>query len=250
TGTCEDVRRAGSAPCRSVSSWGRTASAPLFSELSSEPPWWVSNPPVTGEARGNRGCLHKGFHRGGDSVVDDLAGSGPRRELGLEDRLGGPPDRARVCVEVAQVLPSFQGVLLQLANPLTDDRVRRRISGSDDLMRGEQLVVDRGTLQPGGSMGPFDEVDQILLARIDPGVPDDPQESDDPPERCEELILSGDPPDAAPALEARREGILVRSGELARSNLLQHRQELELPLERDSLGDADERRADEAQEAR
>src|SRR2546427_6016080 len=99
-------------------------------------------------------------------------------------------------------------------------------------------------------MGPLDEVDQILLARIDPGVPDDPQESDDSPERREELVFSCDPADAAPALEGRREGILVRAGELACRDFLQHGQELELPLEGDSLRDAHECRADEAQEIR
>ena len=97
-------------------------------------------------------------------------------------------------------------------------------------------------------MGPFDEANQILLARIDSSVPDDPQESDDPPERCEELVLPRDPPDAAPALQGRREGILVRSGELARRDFLQHGQELQLPLKGDPLGDADECRANEAQE--
>src|SRR2546427_11554695 len=99
-------------------------------------------------------------------------------------------------------------------------------------------------------MGPLDEVDEILLARIDPGVPDDSQESDDPPESREEFVFSRDPADPAPALQGRRKVILVCAGELACRDLLQHGQELELPLEGDSLRDAYERRADEAQEIR
>src|SRR3989442_6106014 len=200
-----------------------------------------------GEARRNRGCLHKGFRRSGIRLAIVSAGADPCFELGLEDRLGRPPDRARVRVEIAKALPTFQGVLLDLTNPLADDRVRRRVARPDDLVGGEELVVDRRPLQSRGAMGPFDEVDQILLARIDPGVPDDPQEPNDPPERREELVFSRDPPDAAPALEGRRKGVLVCSGELARGDLLQYGQELELPLEGDSLRDGDECRADEAQ---
>src|SRR3989442_13643695 len=99
-------------------------------------------------------------------------------------------------------------------------------------------------------MGPLDEVDEILLARIDPGAPDDAQESDEPPESREEFVFSRAPADAAPALQGRRKGILVCAGELTCRDLLQHGQELELPLEGDSLRDAYERRADEAQEIR
>ena len=140
----------------------------------------------------------------------------------------------------------FQRVLLQLSDPFADDRVRRGVARSDNLMRREQLVVDRRSLQPRRAVRPFDEVDQVLLPRIDAGVPDDPQEPDDPPERREELVFARDPPDASPALEGRRKGILVRSGELTGRNLLEDREELEFPLERDPFGDADKRRGDEA----
>src|SRR3989442_6662900 len=85
---------------------------------------------------------------------------------------------------------------------------------------------------------------------MDQSIPYDTQEPDDPPERREELVFSRDPADAAPALERRRERVLVRAGELARSNLLQHRQELELPLEGDSLRHALEHRADKTQHVR
>src|SRR5438128_2040509 len=114
-------------------------------------------------------------------------------------------------------------------------------------MRREELVVDRRPLQARRAVRPFDEVDQVLLPRIDAGVPDDPQEPDDSPERREELVFARNPPDAPPALEGGRKDILVRSGELARRDLLEDREELEFPLERDPFGDADERRGDEAQ---
>src|SRR3989449_4386151 len=204
----------------------------------------------SGEARRNRGCLHKGFRRSGIRLAIVSVGPDPCVELGLEDRLRRPPDRARVRVEVAKALPAFQSVLLKLTDPLSDDRVRRRVARPDDLVGGKELVVDGRALQSRRAMGPFDEVDQILLARIDPSIADDPQEPDDPPERREELVFACDPTDAAPALEGRRKGVLVRTGELARGDLLQHGQELELPLEGDSLRDALECRADEAQEVR
>src|SRR3989442_6903073 len=211
----------------------------------------VSEPHALGEARGNRGCFHK------DSVETavvrrwrDSAGPDPRFEFRLEDGLRRPPDRARVGVEVPEALAVFQRVLLQLPDALADDRVRRRIARSDDLVGREQLVVDRRPLQPRRAVSPLDEVDDVLLPRIDAGVPDDPQEPDDPPERREELVLARDPTDASPALEGGRKGILVRSGELAGRNLLEDREEFEFPLERDPLGDADERRGDEAQEVR
>src|SRR3989442_14064851 len=98
-------------------------------------------------------------------------------------------------------------------------------------------------------MGPLDEVDEILLARIDPGVPDDSQDSDDPPESREEFVFSRDPADAPPALQGRRRGLLVCAGELTCRDLLQHGQELELPLEGDSLRDAYARRAADALES-
>src|SRR3989442_14302456 len=175
-----------------------------------------------GEARRNRGCLHKGFRRSGIRLAIVSVGADPWFELGLEDRLGRPPNPARVCVEVAKALPAFQCVLLDLTNPLAYDRVRRRIARPDDLVGGEELVVDRRPLQARGAMGPFDEVDQVLLARIDPGVPDDPQEPNDPPERREELVFTRDPPDAAPALEGRRKGVLVCAAQHARGDLLLH----------------------------
>src|SRR3989442_14168874 len=90
-----------------------------------------------GEARRNRGCLHKGFRRSGIRCVIGSVGADPCFELGLEDRLGRPPNRARVRVEVAKALPTFQGVLLNLTDPLPDDRVRRRVARSDVLVGGK-----------------------------------------------------------------------------------------------------------------
>src|SRR2546425_2454867 len=210
----------------------------------------ISNPDAVGEARGNRGWLHKGFRRGGDQPESGSVRADPRLEFRLEDGLRRPPDRARECVEVPEALPMFQRVLLQLPDPLADDRVRRSVTRSDDLVRREQLVVDRRPFQARRAVSPFDEVDDVLLPRIDARVADDPQEPDDPPERREELILARDPPEAAPALEGGRKGILLRSGELAGRNLLEDREELEFSLERDAFGNAHERRGDEAQGVR
>src|SRR3989449_2626894 len=204
----------------------------------------------SGEARRNRGCLHKGFRRCGIRLAIVSLGAAPCFELGLEDRLRRPPDRARIRVEVAKALPPFQGVLLNLTDSLPDDRVRRRVARPDDLVGGKELVVDGRPLQSRRAMGPFDEVDQILFARIDPGIPDDPQEPDDPPERREEFVFACDPTDAAPALKGRRKGVFVGAGEFSSGDLRQPRRELELPREGDSLRDAHECRADEAQQIR
>src|SRR2546428_13467838 len=93
----------------------------------------------------------------------DSAGADPRLEFRLEDGLRRPPDGARECVEVPEALPVLQRVLLQLPDPFADDRVRRGVARSDDLMRREQLVVDRRPFQPRRAVSPFDEVDQVLL---------------------------------------------------------------------------------------
>src|SRR3989442_2370669 len=66
-------------------------------------------------------------------------GADPRLEFRLEDGLRRPTDRARECVEVSEALPVLQRVLLQLPDPFADDRVRRGVARSDDLMRREQL---------------------------------------------------------------------------------------------------------------
>src|SRR5437870_13624146 len=120
----------------------------------------------SGEARRNRGCLHKGFRRCGIRLAIVSVGADPCFELGLEDRLRRPPDRAGVRVEVAKALPPFQGVLLNLTDSLPDDRVRRRVARPDDLVGGKELVVDGRPLQSRRAMGPFDEVDQILFAEL------------------------------------------------------------------------------------
>src|SRR5947199_9660425 len=99
-------------------------------------------------------------------------------------------------------------------------------------------------------MDPFDEVNQILLARIDPSIADDPQKADNPPESREEVVFACDPTDAAPALKGRRKGVLVRAGEFARGDLLQDGQEIELAYEGDATRAAYECREDEAQEVR
>src|SRR3989449_10913605 len=96
-----------------------------------------------GEARRNRGCLHKGFRRSGIRCVIGSVGADPCSELGLQDRLGRPPNRARVRVEVANALPAFQGDLLDLTNPLADDRVLRRIAQPTALVCGEELWLVR-----------------------------------------------------------------------------------------------------------
>src|SRR5438093_11235763 len=98
----------------------------------------------SGEARRNRGCLHKGFRRCGIRLAIVSVGADPCFELGLDDRLRGPPDRARVRVEVAKALPPFPGGLLNLRNSLPDDRVRRRIARPADSLAENELVVDGG----------------------------------------------------------------------------------------------------------
>src|SRR2546427_11781872 len=67
----------------------------------------------------------------------DSAGADPRSEFLLEDGLRRPPDRARVRVEVPEALAVLQGVLLQLPDPLADDRICRRVAWSDDLVGRE-----------------------------------------------------------------------------------------------------------------
>src|SRR3989442_3019173 len=112
-------------------------------------------------------------------------------------------------------------------------------------MGGEQIVIDCRPLQGRRAMGPLDEAYEVLFARIDTRVPDDPQEPNDPPEGREELVFARHAADAAPPLEGLTERILLRPGELAGSDFLDNREELDFALERNPLGDAREGRGDE-----
>src|SRR5437667_611603 len=177
-------------------------------------------------------------------------GTSPRVELRLEHGFRRPADRARVGVERSEALPAFQRFLLNLADPLSDDCIRRRVAGSDDLVSGEQLIVHRRSLQARRAVGPLHEMHEILFAGIDPRVPDDPQESDDSPEGRQELVLPGNTAEPAPPFEGFREGVFLRAGELARRDFLDDREKLELALKSDSFGDALERGGDEVEHPR